>query len=99
MLRHMQRRHNATVRASLLPDADGVVLMDTPAYPSEYRSFSLAHRAALDILGESELAWVAASPTLVAVRGVVRGHGVAAIDVLRMRVKRMAQLLATTDLR
>jgi uncharacterized protein len=49
--------------ASLLPDADGVPLMDTPGYPQEYRPFFLAHRAALDAIRESSLEWVAVSPS------------------------------------
>ena len=49
--------------ASLLPDADGVPLMDTAGYPQDYRSFFLAHRAALDAIRASGLDWVAVSPS------------------------------------
>jgi putative NADH-flavin reductase len=49
--------------ASLLANANGVPLMDTPGFPAEYRPFSLAHRAALDILSSSALEWVAVSPS------------------------------------
>lgn len=49
--------------ASLLPTANGTPLMDTPGFPTEYRPFSLAHRAALDILRSSDLEWVAVSPS------------------------------------
>jgi putative NADH-flavin reductase len=49
--------------ASLLPDADGVPLMDTPGYPQEHRSFFVAHAAALDAIRGSRLAWSAVSPS------------------------------------
>ena len=49
--------------ASLLPDAAGVPVMDTTGYPPEFQPFSLAHRAALDILRDSDLEWVAVSPS------------------------------------
>jgi putative NADH-flavin reductase len=49
--------------ASLLPDADGVRLMDTEGYPQQFRSFYLAHAAALDVLGASDLDWTAVSPS------------------------------------
>ena len=49
--------------ASLLPDADGVPLMDTAGYPQEFRSFYLAHGAALDAIRGSGLDWVAVSPS------------------------------------
>jgi putative NADH-flavin reductase len=48
--------------ASILPTADGVLLMDTPGYPQEYRSFFLAHQAALDTFEESRLDWVSVAP-------------------------------------
>ena len=48
--------------ASVLADADGVPLLDTPGYPQEYRSFFLAHQAALDIFEESRLDWVSVAP-------------------------------------
>lgn len=49
--------------ASLLPDADGVPLMDTPGYPQEHRAFLLAHRDALDAIRGSGLDWAAVSPS------------------------------------
>jgi putative NADH-flavin reductase len=49
--------------ASLLPDANGVPLMDTNGFPPEFRPFSVAHRIALDILRGSALDWVAVSPS------------------------------------
>ncbi|GAB3156560.1 NAD(P)-dependent oxidoreductase [Micromonospora sonneratiae] len=49
--------------ASLLPDANGVPLMDTTGFPPEFRPFSLAHQTALDILRSSDLEWVAVSPS------------------------------------
>ena len=49
--------------ASLLRNADGVPLMDTEAYPQEFRSFYLAHAAALDVLEASDLDWTALSPS------------------------------------
>jgi putative NADH-flavin reductase len=49
--------------ASLLADADGVPLMDTDGYPQEFRSFYLAHAAALDLLRASDLGWAAVSPS------------------------------------
>lgn len=36
--------------ATLLPDADGVRLVDSASFPEEYRPFSLAHAAGLEIL-------------------------------------------------
>jgi len=49
--------------ASILPTADGTLLMDTGGYPTEYRSFFLAHQAALDIFVASSLDWVSLAPT------------------------------------
>ncbi|MER5702421.1 NAD(P)H-binding protein [Micromonospora sp. NPDC002296] len=49
--------------ASLLPDANGVPVMDMAGFPAEFQPFSLAHRAALDILRGSDLDWVAVSPS------------------------------------
>ncbi|MEU8226348.1 NAD(P)H-binding protein [Kribbella sp. NPDC048915] len=49
--------------ASILPTADGTLLMDTDGYPTEYRSFFLAHQAALDIFASSALDWVSVAPT------------------------------------
>ena len=49
--------------ASLLPDATGTPLMDTGDYPQEYRAFFLTHRAALDVLRDSDADWVAVSPS------------------------------------
>jgi len=48
--------------ASILPTADGTLLMDTDGYPREYRSFFLAHQAALDVLAGSSLDWVSIAP-------------------------------------
>ncbi|HEY3483432.1 MAG TPA: NAD(P)H-binding protein [Kribbella sp.] len=48
--------------ASILPTADGTLLMDTDGYPREYRSFFLAHQAALDVLAASNLDWVSIAP-------------------------------------
>ena len=50
--------------ASVLADADGVPLMDTPGYPQEYRAFSLAHAAGADVLRASTGApdWLIVSP-------------------------------------
>ncbi|TCC19579.1 NAD(P)-dependent oxidoreductase [Kribbella speibonae] len=49
--------------ASILPTANGRLLMDTDGYPQEYRSFFLAHQAALDVFAESSLDWVSVAPT------------------------------------
>ena len=49
--------------ASILPTADGTLLMDSPGYPTEYRSFFLAHQAALDLFAGSPLVWVSIAPT------------------------------------
>lgn len=49
--------------ASILPTADGTLLMDTDGYPREYRAFFLAHQAALDVFAESSLDWVSIAPT------------------------------------
>ncbi|MDX3005709.1 NAD(P)H-binding protein [Kribbella solani] len=49
--------------ASILPTADGTLLMDTDGYPREYRSFFLAHQAALDVFAASTLDWVSIAPT------------------------------------
>jgi putative NADH-flavin reductase len=48
--------------ASILPTADGTLLMDSPGYPTEYRSFLLAHQAALDLFAGSPLDWVSIAP-------------------------------------
>ncbi|MEV0795685.1 NAD(P)H-binding protein [Kribbella sp. NPDC050459] len=49
--------------ASILPTADGTLLMDTGGYPTGYRSFFLAHQAALDIFVASSLDWASLAPT------------------------------------
>jgi hypothetical protein len=49
--------------ASILPTADGTLLMDTEGYPREYRPFFLAHQAALDVFAASSLDWVSIAPT------------------------------------
>lgn len=68
--------------APLLADADGVPLMDTEGYPQEFRSFYIAHKAALDVLNASHLDWTAVSPSGdFAHRGVpVGGYRVAPAD-------------------
>ncbi|MEV5961695.1 NAD(P)H-binding protein [Kribbella sp. NPDC051952] len=48
--------------ASILPTADGTLLMDTPGYPQEGRSFFLAHQAVLDTFAASALDWVSVAP-------------------------------------
>ncbi|WP_329005121.1 NAD(P)H-binding protein [Kribbella sp. NBC_00709] len=48
--------------ASILPTADGTLLMDTDGYSTEYRSFFLAHQAALDVFAASPLDWVSIAP-------------------------------------
>jgi putative NADH-flavin reductase len=48
--------------ASILPTADGTLLMDTDGYPREYRSFFLAHQAALEVFAASSLDWVSVAP-------------------------------------
>jgi uncharacterized protein len=50
--------------ASVLKNASGVLLMDTPGYPQEYRSFYLAHAAGVDVLraASTELDWLVVSP-------------------------------------
>ncbi|MFB6719860.1 NAD(P)-dependent oxidoreductase [Kribbella sp. NPDC056345] len=49
--------------STILPTADGTLLMDTPGYPNEHRSFFLAHQAALDVFQASPLDWVSVAPT------------------------------------
>ncbi|WP_427886531.1 NAD(P)-dependent oxidoreductase [Kribbella sp. GL6] len=48
--------------ASILPTADETLLMDTDGYPRKYRSFFLAHQAALDVFAASDLDWVSLAP-------------------------------------
>ncbi|MEV0287072.1 NAD(P)H-binding protein [Kribbella sp. NPDC050820] len=48
--------------ASILPGPDGVPLMDSGGCPQEYRSFFLAHQAALDTFAASTLDWVSVAP-------------------------------------
>jgi putative NADH-flavin reductase len=50
--------------ASVLETASGVLLMDTPGYPQEYRSFYLGHAAGMDVLrsGTTTLDWLVLSP-------------------------------------
>jgi putative NADH-flavin reductase len=50
--------------ASVLKNSSGTVLMDTPGYPQEYRSFYLAHAAGAGVLrtGTDELDWLIVSP-------------------------------------
>ncbi|MQY05736.1 NAD(P)-dependent oxidoreductase [Actinomadura macrotermitis] len=51
--------------ASVLPDASGTPLMDTPGYPQEYRGFFLGHAAGNDALraAPAGLDWVVLSPS------------------------------------
>ena len=48
--------------ASLLPGDNGVAAVDAEGFPTEYRPFSLGHRAALERFTQSGLAWTAVSP-------------------------------------
>ena len=50
--------------ASVLTTPSGVLLMDTPGYPQEYRSFYLAHAAGVAALraGGAALDWLVVSP-------------------------------------
>jgi putative NADH-flavin reductase len=48
--------------ASTLETESGALLMDTPGYPQDYRSFYLAHAAAVDVLGSSDLDWLTIAP-------------------------------------
>ena len=45
--------------ASILPTASGVLLMDTPGYPQEYRTFYLAHAAGTTCSGGNRRARLA----------------------------------------
>ena len=51
--------------ASILENEDGELLMDTPGYPQEYRSFYLGHEAFMDVLRQApaEVDWVVLSPS------------------------------------
>ncbi|WP_406312266.1 NAD(P)H-binding protein [Streptosporangium sp. NBC_01639] len=51
--------------ASVLETAAGALLMDTPGYPQEYRSFYLGHAAGNDVLGAAttSLDWLILSPS------------------------------------
>lgn len=51
--------------ASVLPTASGALLMDTPGYPQEYRSFYLEHAAGTDVLrtAPDALDWLVVSPS------------------------------------
>lgn len=51
--------------ASVLPDASGTLLMDTPDYPQEWRDFYLGHQAGNDALraaAPAGLDWAVLSP-------------------------------------
>jgi putative NADH-flavin reductase len=48
--------------ASTLETESGALLMDTPGYPQDYRSFYLAHAAAADVLASSDLDWLTIAP-------------------------------------
>lgn len=56
------RRLVAIGLSTLLPGADGVRLVDSEAFPPEYRPFSLAHGAGLDVLRTRALDWVSLAP-------------------------------------
>jgi putative NADH-flavin reductase len=45
-----------------LETESGALLMDTPGYPQDYRSFYLAHAAAADVLASSDLDWLTIAP-------------------------------------
>jgi putative NADH-flavin reductase len=49
--------------ASILPTADGPLLMDTPGYPTEYRAFFAGHAAGREALSGSALDWSMLSPS------------------------------------
>ncbi|WP_248959721.1 NAD(P)-dependent oxidoreductase [Sphaerisporangium perillae] len=51
--------------ASVLETASGALLMDTPGYPQEYRSFYLGHAAGTDVLrgAATTLDWLVMSPS------------------------------------
>ncbi|MGC5010713.1 NAD(P)-dependent oxidoreductase [Streptosporangium sp. DT93] len=51
--------------ASVLETASGTLLMDTPGYPQEYRSFFLGHAAGNDVLrtAGTDLDWLILSPS------------------------------------
>ncbi|MEU4238386.1 NAD(P)H-binding protein [Actinoplanes sp. NPDC026619] len=50
--------------ASVLPDGNGVALMDLPGYPQEYRSFYLGHAAGTQVLraATTDVDWLVVSP-------------------------------------
>jgi uncharacterized protein len=50
--------------ASVLENEHGVVLMETPGYPQEYRSFSLGHAAGMQVLrtATTGVDWLVVSP-------------------------------------
>lgn len=49
--------------ASILPTSSGGLLMDSPAYPQEYRGFYLAHAAAIEVFTSSDLDWISIAPS------------------------------------
>ncbi|WP_457033293.1 NAD(P)-dependent oxidoreductase [Kitasatospora sp. P5_F3] len=51
--------------ASVLPTASGVLLMDTPGYPQDYRAFYLSHAAGTEVLhtAPDTLDWLVVSPS------------------------------------
>ncbi|MFJ9516908.1 NAD(P)-dependent oxidoreductase [Kitasatospora sp. NPDC101801] len=51
--------------ASVLPTASGVLLMDAPGYPQEYREFYLAHATGTEVLrtAPDPLDWLVLSPS------------------------------------
>ncbi|WP_332873324.1 NAD(P)-dependent oxidoreductase [Actinocorallia populi] len=51
--------------ASLLPDSDGVRLLDAPGFPAEFRPFCLGHAAGLEVLRTQAgpLDWLYVSPS------------------------------------
>ncbi|WP_435061679.1 NAD(P)-dependent oxidoreductase [Amycolatopsis thermoflava] len=48
--------------SSLAPDATGRPLRDAPGFPAEFRPFTAAHAAGLDLLRASDLDWLYVSP-------------------------------------
>ncbi|MFJ9694198.1 NAD(P)-dependent oxidoreductase [Kitasatospora sp. NPDC101183] len=52
--------------ATTLETAPGVAVHDDPAFPAEYRAFSLGHATALDLLRDSpaDLDWVVVTPPM-----------------------------------
>ncbi len=56
------RRFLMLAGAGSLQVAPGLRLVDTPNFPAEWRSISLAHADALEVLKASDLDWASVSP-------------------------------------